>query len=90
MVPRSAIGEGASAAPTTDATRPAVSVIVTCIEGVSLKGRPGKPWAHAKGCDCTVTQTFTCDRCGRRFGWCLGCHDKMPGVCDFCWREVAP
>lgn len=24
-------------------------------------------------------------RCGRRFGYCIGGSDDMPGACDFCW-----
>ena len=70
---------------------------VVSIDGVSLKGdwhcdvvdyrlvQVAKPWAHAPGCACDVTQTYTCDRCGRRVGYCLGCSDNMPGACDFCW-----
>ena len=50
------------------------------IDGVVLAGRQGKTWGHAPGCSCAVEQTFTCGRCGRRFGWCLGVH----GACDFC------
>ena len=69
-------------------------LVVTMIAGVPLKGRTWvrggthhvKPWAHTAYCACDVDQTFTCDRCGRRVGWCLGCHDEMPGACDFCWR----
>jgi hypothetical protein len=63
---------------------------ILVIEGVSLRHEPrsGLPWAHADGCGCDATQTFTCDRCGRRFGWCLGAHDNMPGACDFCWRPT--
>lgn len=64
------------------------------IEGISLKGRitirgltlTYRPWAHAKGCRCTVEQTFTCGYCGRRMGWCMGAADNMVGACDFCWR----
>lgn len=71
---------------------------VLAIEGISLRysgrlvwrnGRPTvelRPWAHAPGCGCKLAETFTCDRCGRRVGFCLGCHDDMPGACDFCWH----
>lgn len=58
------------------------------IEGVSLKGSNGKPWAHQpSGCDCGIHETYTCDRCGHRVVHCIGCSDNMPGACDFCWRE---
>lgn len=63
---------------------------ITAIEGVPLKGVSGLPWAHAADCQCEPHQTFTCDRCGRRVGHCLGCHDNMPGACDFCWKEPKP
>ena len=64
--------------------------VVIRIDGIPLKGRwlsgRARPWAHNRGCSCQPHQTFTCDRCGRRVGWCLGAHDNMPGACDFCWR----
>ncbi len=71
-------------------------MIVLSIDGISLKGtvervggRHGalvhKPWAHGKNCPCEAHETFTCDRCGRRVGYCLGAADNMPGACDFCW-----
>ena len=66
---------------------------ITMLDGVSLKSRPANrrsvalPWAHAFDCHCEAHQTFTCDRCGRRVGYCLGASDNMPEACDFCWRE---
>ena len=78
-----------------------VTVAVTSVEGVSLKGTRRRrwvgarlvetwlPWAHSPGCGCEPCQTYTCDRCGRRVGWCLGADDNMPGACDFCWHEPA-
>lgn len=63
--------------------------VITVIEGISLKvSARGLPWAHARRCLCTVDQTFTCNRCGRRFGWCLGVTDDLPGACDFCWADA--
>jgi hypothetical protein len=71
-------------------------MIVLTLDGISLKGsiqRPEgrrgplvhKPWAHNAPCPCEAHETFTCDRCGRRVGYCLGAHDNMPSACDFCW-----
>ena len=72
--------------------RPKGAAILS-IEGISLRrsgrGRRSKPWAHAPRCDCTLEQTFTCEHCGRRFGWCLGMADELPGACDFCWAAKA-
>lgn len=45
------------------------------------------PWPHLSGCTCDVTQTYTCERCGRRFGHCIGAADDMPEACDYCWYE---
>lgn len=44
------------------------------------------PWAHAFACSCLPEQTFTCARCGRRVGYCLGASDNMSDACDFCWK----
>lgn len=63
------------------------ALAITEIDGVSMKGRGFKPWAHARNGSCLVHQTFTCDRCGRRVGDCLGEADNMPGACDFCWND---
>ncbi len=52
-----------------------------------LLRRCNTAWPHLDDCECEVTHTFTCDRCGKRYGWCLGCHDGMPGACDFCWAK---
>ena len=70
--------------------------VVLVLDGISLKGTvwrnrlghvvEAKPWAHNPNCNCKPHQTFTCDRCGRRVGYCLGCDDNMPGACDFCWK----
>jgi hypothetical protein len=72
-------------------------VAVVVLEGISLKGKWRRewvnstlvnrwlPWAHAPDCKCDVTMTYSCDRCGRRVGWCLGGDDNMRGACDFCW-----
>lgn len=62
-----------------------MTAIVT-IDGISLKGSPDKPWAHNPGCSCKAHETFTCDCCGRRVGYCLGSFDNMPGACNFCWK----
>lgn len=43
-------------------------------------------WPHAPGCECEGHETFTCERCGKRYGWCLGASDNMPEACDFCWK----
>ena len=43
-----------------------------------------QPWGHAFACCCLPEETFTCRRCGRRFGWCLGDYDIMPTACKFC------
>jgi len=71
---------------------------VLVIDSIPLKGRMRAvrthrswrldpiPWAHGKNCECEAHETFTCDRCGRRVGYCLGAHDNMPGACDFCWK----
>jgi hypothetical protein len=57
------------------------------LSGIPLKGRAGGlPWAHNADCDCEAHHTFTCNRCGRRVGWCLGAADNMPSACDFCWK----
>jgi hypothetical protein len=28
---------------------------------------------------------FVCSRCGRATGWCRGCADDLPELCDDCW-----
>lgn len=58
------------------------------VDGLPCYGRRllHKPWAHNPDCACEVHETFTCDQCGRRVGYCMGAHDNMPGACDFCWR----
>ena len=67
--------------------RPSARPVLT-LAGIPLRGRihrgVAKPWAHALGCDCAIEETFTCRRCGRRFGWCLGDYDIMPTACRFC------
>jgi hypothetical protein len=57
------------------------------VDGIVISPGPrAKPWAHNANCSCEAHETFTCDQCGRRVGWCLGSDDNMPGACDFCWR----
>ncbi len=63
--------------------------MVTHLEGIALCGNVDKPWAHAPRCGCRCDQTFTCNRCGRRVGHCLGGYDNMPEACNFCWRPPA-
>ncbi len=28
--------------------------------------------------------TYTCPRCEREFGWCIGAYDDTPALCDDC------
>lgn len=43
---------------------------------------------HADVCDCKRGETFVCNVCKRRVGWCLGASDDMPDACDDCWYEA--
>ena len=44
-----------------------------------------KQWAHIPDCECAPEHTYTCQYCGRRFGWCIGGTDEIAPCCDFCW-----
>jgi hypothetical protein len=39
---------------------------------------PPKPFSACGG-------TFRCPTCKRFVGWCRGCHDDQPDVCDDCY-----
>jgi hypothetical protein len=45
----------------------------------SLTGRLGEP-ASCGG-------EFICPKCLRLVGWCFGCADDQPAVCDDCWSS---
>ena len=32
--------------------------------------------------------TYTCPRCEREFGWCMGAFDDTPALCDDCANEI--
>jgi hypothetical protein len=32
--------------------------------------------------------TYVCLGCERECGWCFGCGDDMPELCDDCWFDV--
>ena len=32
--------------------------------------------------------TYTCNRCEREFGWCLGAVDDTPALCDECANAI--
>ena len=40
-----------------------------------------QPWYECGG-------TYTCNRCEREFGWCMGCLDDTPALCDECANVV--
>jgi len=43
---------------------------------------------RAFACGCTpVLNRFLCPVCERWVGWCMGCSDELPEVCDDCWRD---
>lgn len=31
--------------------------------------------------------TYECNACERVCGWCFGCGDDMPDICDDCWMK---
>jgi len=43
---------------------------------------------HGAGCDRECGGTWVCPGCERLVGFCLGCADNMPVLCDSCWDDV--
>jgi hypothetical protein len=53
---------------------------------------------HAPGCTAPLVVngvrrpgcngTYVCLGCERECGWCFGCGDDMPELCDDCWFDV--
>jgi hypothetical protein len=43
---------------------------------------------HYDGCDTECGGTWTCAGCNRLVGYCCGCTDDMPELCDDCWNDV--
>jgi len=43
---------------------------------------------HGGGCDARCGGTWTCPGCERFLGYCMGCSDDMPELCDDCWADV--
>jgi len=43
---------------------------------------------HYDGCDAACGGAWPCPGCERLVGYCCGCTDDMPELCDDCWRDV--
>jgi hypothetical protein len=43
---------------------------------------------HYDGCDTACGGTWVCAGCNRLVGFCGGCSDDMPELCDECWNDV--
>lgn len=42
---------------------------------------------HQPGCADDCGGTYFCAECGRECGWCFGCWDDLPELCDDCWAD---
>jgi hypothetical protein len=40
---------------------------------------------HAPKCNASCGGTYECPGCNRTVGWCFGCWDDLPELCDDCW-----
>ena len=43
---------------------------------------------HAPDCGFRCGGSYVCPGCARICGWCFGCGDDMPELCDDCWLDV--
>jgi hypothetical protein len=43
---------------------------------------------HAPDCNHDCGGDYVCNRCERKFGWCLGAFDDTPAICDECANLV--
>lgn len=56
----------------------------------ALKQRQGgyDPRYASFACGCVpVLNRFLCPECKRWVGWCMGCDDDDPEICDNCWAR---